>query len=304
MWVLAGIFTLTLVKISLAGSANYLGGDIEAYAELSKKSTLYPRSAIQAVQARAVIAQKRLTAYKKSQVPKPKGNVLDVIGAEKSLIPHPSQYLAVNKRSAPSKENGFHRDTPSIMLSEERRAEISRLNAAALHRNAYMDSTGGVSYGGMGGVLSRQGWRYEKKHRRDIPEFVLRQRRSHMPYLGQNLEQLGVIRVKPNWDSKVDKKDQVPEVRTPQKVGEKASLQTAAIFDKQENPFQRNNIAQLMQPWQQQQQRSNIPAFNPYFGQQQMMYPNPYAALMFPQQPMVNNMMAPQLPEALNTKTK
>ena len=49
----------------------------------------------------------------------------------------------------------------------------------------------------------------------------------------------------------------------PQKLGEKA----ATIFDKQENAFQRNNIAQVMQPWQQQQQqRSNIPAFNPYFG--------------------------------------
>lgn len=33
-------------------------------------------AAIQAVQARAVIAQKRLIAYKKSQLPKPKGNVV------------------------------------------------------------------------------------------------------------------------------------------------------------------------------------------------------------------------------------
>ena len=35
-----------------------------------------------------------------------------------------------------------------------------------------------------------------------------------MPYLGQNLDQLGVIRVKPNWDSKVDKKDEVPEIKS------------------------------------------------------------------------------------------
>ena len=35
-----------------------------------------------------------------------------------------------------------------------------------------------------------------------------------MPYLGQNLDQLGVIRVKPNWDSKVDKKDKVPEIKS------------------------------------------------------------------------------------------
>ena len=46
----------------------------------------------------------------------------------------------------------------------------------------------------------------------------------------------------------------------PQNLGEKASPKADT------NLFQRNNIAQVMQPWQQQQQRSNIPAFNPYFG--------------------------------------
>lgn len=29
-----------------------------------------------------------------------------MIGAEKSIIPHPSQYLAVNKRSVPNKPQG------------------------------------------------------------------------------------------------------------------------------------------------------------------------------------------------------
>ena len=32
-----------------------------------------------------------------------------------------------------------------------------------------------------------------------------------MPYLGQNLDQLGVIRVKPNWDAKPAKKDNLPQ---------------------------------------------------------------------------------------------
>ena len=70
-----------------------------------------------------------------------------------------------------------------------------------------------------------------------------------------------------NFESKFTKLPALINFTAPQKLGEIASPQAAAIFNKQENPFQRNNIAQVMQPWQQQQQqKSNIPAFNPYFG--------------------------------------
>ena len=39
---------------------------------------------------------------------------------------------------------------------------------------------------------------------------LVRRRRSHMPYLGQNLDKLGVIRVKPNWDTPPEKKNKLP----------------------------------------------------------------------------------------------
>lgn len=42
-----------------------------------------------------------------------------------------------------------------------------------------------------------------------------RQRRSRMPYLGQNLDRLGVVRVVPNWDDPpAKKKNEVPQSST------------------------------------------------------------------------------------------
>lgn len=331
MLALLGIIALTALSYASAGSAPYLGGDMTKYAEISKKSFLYPKSnkpitskqiadykryqskfsdiakaysegykaAIQAVQSRAVLAQKRLNNFKRSKIPQapkqvitksnvpnvglfqqPNKNLVDVAGTEKSRIPHPSDLLVMNRRALldQPKENGFHRGIPSILLSEEKRAEISRLNAAAMHRNPFMDSLGGNSYGGVGGVLSRQGWIYRKKHRRslnDLIHHIVRQRRSHMPYLGQNLDRLGVVRVKPNWDAKPDKKNKLPlpDIKTPQSIGQQTSPKVAS-FVKQTNPYTRNNVPQ---PWL---QKSNFPSFNPYYGQ--MSY-NPFNALMFPQ---------------------
>ncbi|XP_066927569.1 uncharacterized protein [Clytia hemisphaerica] len=335
MLVLLALSSLSLLHLSHAGSAHYLGGDMQSYAEISKKSRFYPKSnkpitakqlddyknyqskfsdiakaysegykaAIQAVQSRAALAQKRLYAYKKSKIQtnKPNGRMVDVTGSEKSHIPHPPSFLNIHKRDIHT-ETGFHRGTPSIMLSEQRRAEISRLNAAALKRNPFMDGLGGNSYGGVGGVLSKQGWKYEKKHRRssedDIPSLVARQRRSHMPYLGQNLDQIGVVRVRPNWDTKPAKKDKLPqpEIRTPQRLGHQVSP-----FNRAASPYMRNTVPQSnQQPWQ---MKSNVPSFNSFYGQPQIQYPNTFAPFLSYQQ-MYQNMAEKLTQKTVDEKTK
>lgn len=280
---------LSLLKLSWAGKAAYLGGDIDQYVALSKKSQLYPKAAIQAVQARAVIAQKRLHNYKKSNIPhkfkSPLPNLVTVPGAEKSSIPHPEELLKFAKRSLDGKD-GFHRGIPSILLSEEKRSEISKLNAAALHRNANMDNMGGLSYGGMGGVLSRQRWRFTKKHRRSVDDEanrLSRKRRSHMPYLGQNLDRLGVVRVQPNWEEQPTvKKDSLPKPEVPEvKAPEPAKVNE---FLRQSIPVPQANVQQALSPssWNPWQQRSQIPV-NPFSQfQGQMAFQNPYGSYAQP----------------------
>lgn len=330
---------LIFVKSSLAGRAVYLGGDIDHYAEISKKSQLYPKSnrpvtakqleayrkyqskfsdiakayaegykaAIQAVQARAVIAQKRLRTYKKkSNIPQqdtkinnglPENlnledfrnlspNFATVRGSEKSAIPHPR----VSKRSVEDKPkvDPFHHGTPSYLLSPEKKAEIARMNTAASRRNVYMDNMGGVSYGGIGGVLSRQAWRYKKKHRRSVndvdadtyePKHIVRHRRSRMPYLGQNLDRLGVVRVKPNWNILADKKGILPKIMTPQTTGQllpKKSRTPPVPQNRNANAFNRHKIPQM--PWA---RRDNYP-MNLY-AQGQMSFQNTYGRFMLPQ---------------------
>lgn len=330
---------LIFIKSSLAGRAVYLGGDIDHYAEISKKSQLYPKSnhpvtakqleayrkyqskfsdiakayaegykaAIQAVQARAVIAQKRLRTYKKkSNIPQqdtkinnglPENlsledfrnlspNFVNVRGSEKSEIPH----LHISKRSVGDKPkvDPFHHGVPSYMLSPEKKAEIARMNAAASHRNVYMDNMGGVSYGGIGGVLSRQAWRYKKKHRRSVndndvdifePNHIVRHRRSRMPYLGQNLDRLGIVRVKPNWHNVAEKKGKLPKMMTPQTTGQllpKKFSMPPVPQNRNVNAFNRHKIPQM--PWA----RSDSFPMNLY-AQGPMTFQNTYGRFMLPQ---------------------
>jgi len=174
---------------------------------------------------------------KKSDVPagegSPEGMFAAAVSAqttenavEKSWIPgSPSSgsdnALNMNERSTrvemPKYQQEDHPAFPKVSVhqrSQEDRDKIAKLNARARHRNIYFDGAGGDPFNG-GGVLSRQNAiSVTKKHRRrrrssedewyfvPNPHFLKRHRRSHMPYLGQNLDALGVVRATPkSWTS-------------------------------------------------------------------------------------------------------
>jgi len=147
---------------------------------------------------------------------------------EKSWIPGSSSQgsdsaLNMNERSTrvemPKYLQDDHPAFPKVPVhqrSQEDRDKIAKLNARARHRNIYFDGAGGDPFNG-GGVLSRQNAiSLDKKHRRrrrrrsseddwyfvPNPHYLRRNRRSHMPYLGQNLDAMGVVRATPkSWTS-------------------------------------------------------------------------------------------------------
>lgn len=149
---------------------------------------------------------------------------------EKSAIPNapasPSDIaLEIKERSTkmemPKLPKLLREDHPAFpqssvhLRTDEERSKIAKMNARARHRNIYFDASGGDPFNG-GGVLSRQNAiSLDKKHRRRRrrrryveeehrahSKHLKRHRRSHMPYLGQNLDAMGVIRATPkSWTS-------------------------------------------------------------------------------------------------------
>ncbi|XP_057317147.1 uncharacterized protein LOC130662328 isoform X1 [Hydractinia symbiolongicarpus] len=330
------IILLTLVSLVLGGRAPYLGGDLEPLLEETKRSGItqvpkpvtaqqkenYQRyntkfteiakayaegykAAIKAVQARALIAQKRLyqnhlaaQINARSTIPEtpttssenvkentgafnlPVPNEVTVNGMEKSGIPHAEPTTATSDHKVVQRSVnpvGFA-NGPVNLISDAERKKISQLNFAARHRNFYLDRIGGS-----------RGLVYKKHRKRrsakvgQTPD-ISRQRRSRMPYLGQNLDALGVIRATPNWDEAPQKKENMPAKPSPQQIHQQSGLQVASFQQPQQqiqngNPSSfavRNGIAKpTALQFQQLQQRNSVPGFNPY--NQMSMYPQyPY----------------------------
>lgn len=46
-----------------------------------------------------------------------------------------------------------------------------------------------------------------------------------MPYLGQNLDALGVIRASPNWDEAPQKKENMPAKPSPQQIHQQLGME-------------------------------------------------------------------------------
>ncbi|XP_065070438.1 uncharacterized protein LOC135695310 [Rhopilema esculentum] len=84
---------------------------------------------------------------------------------------------------------------------EAKAEEMARMNAAARSRNVYFDAIGGDPYGSASGVLSRQTINFHRS-RRSTGEYQMRNRlrrqtRSRVPYLGQDLDKMGIVRAVP-----------------------------------------------------------------------------------------------------------
>ncbi|XP_057317148.1 uncharacterized protein LOC130662328 isoform X2 [Hydractinia symbiolongicarpus] len=310
------IILLTLVSLVLGGRAPYLGGDLEPLLEETKRSGItqvpkpvtaqqkenYQRyntkfteiakayaegykAAIKAVQARALIAQKRLyqnhlaaQINARSTIPETpttsSENVKENTGAFNLPVPNEVTVNGMEKSGIPHAE-------PTTATSDHKVVQRSvnpQLNFAARHRNFYLDRIGGS-----------RGLVYKKHRKRrsakvgQTPD-ISRQRRSRMPYLGQNLDALGVIRATPNWDEAPQKKENMPAKPSPQQIHQQSGLQVASFQQPQQqiqngNPSSfavRNGIAKpTALQFQQLQQRNSVPGFNPY--NQMSMYPQyPY----------------------------
>jgi len=165
---------------------------------------------------------------------------------EKSNIPQAPMAAdtphTIKERSAPvhyRRDFIVREDHPAFISapvktwSEEERNKIAKLNARARHRNVYFDGNGGDPFRG-GGVLSTQN-AINKKHRRrrrrrSVKDgdsgriyyapaheqsfdnhYHIRHRRSHMPYLGQNLDAIGVVRAVPKSWTNPQKKNEAPK---------------------------------------------------------------------------------------------
>lgn len=159
--------------------------------------------------AAAVSAQTTENAVEKSWIPGSRGSGSDsaLNMNERSTVVEMPKYTQEDHPAFPH--------VPVHMRNQEDRDKIAKLNARARHRNIYFDGAGGDPFNG-GGVLSRQNAiSVTKKHRRrrrrssdddwyfvPNPHYLARHRRSHMPYLGQNLDAMGVVRATPkSWTS-------------------------------------------------------------------------------------------------------
>jgi len=130
--------------------------------------------------------------------------------------------------------------------------------------------------------------RYNEDHKKSIK----RHRRSHMPYLGQNLDALGIVRAKPNWEP-AKKKTLLPNVVQQAKPQPRRIVPQQSMYPSQqpENPIYTdryssvrrtfpnkqvyNPFAQRLQVAQQ-QMRQNVPQpYNPYYNNLPA-YANPY----------------------------
>ncbi|XP_057317149.1 uncharacterized protein LOC130662328 isoform X3 [Hydractinia symbiolongicarpus] len=306
------IILLTLVSLVLGVPKPVTAQQKENYQRYNTKFTEIAKAyaegykaAIKAVQARALIAQKRLyqnhlaaQINARSTIPEtpttssenvkentgafnlPVPNEVTVNGMEKSGIPHAEPTTATSDHKVVQRSVnpvGFA-NGPVNLISDAERKKISQLNFAARHRNFYLDRIGGS-----------RGLVYKKHRKRrsakvgQTPD-ISRQRRSRMPYLGQNLDALGVIRATPNWDEAPQKKENMPAKPSPQQIHQQSGLQVASFQQPQQqiqngNPSSfavRNGIAKpTALQFQQLQQRNSVPGFNPY--NQMSMYPQyPY----------------------------
>jgi hypothetical protein len=160
--------------------------------------------------AAAVSAQTTENAVEKSWIPgsRPAGSDSALNMNERSTVVEMPKYSQEAHPAFPH--------VPVHLRSVDDRDKIAKLNARARHRNIYFDGAGGDPFNG-GGVLSRQNAISVTKHRRrrrrrrssedewyfvPNPHYLARHRRSHMPYLGQNLDAMGVVRATPkSWTS-------------------------------------------------------------------------------------------------------
>jgi len=147
-------------------------------------------------------------------------------------------------------------ETPKPMDPKEelKRSYIARLNQAARHRNVFFDQSGGDPYSGASGVLSRQSMWLKHRRRRsvdnDMDADLHRHRRSRMPYLGQNLDKLGIVRANVNWSG--EKKGNIVQLYHKPALAQTVPAQSEANIVPQNVPAQ--PVANLMPQYNQ-----NIP---------------------------------------------
>ncbi|XP_065647304.1 uncharacterized protein LOC100204652 isoform X2 [Hydra vulgaris] len=301
-----------MIVVAYAGREPYLGEDIDILIQKSKRSgvTAVPReipiteeqkqdyehyntkfaeiakayaegykAAIKAVQARAIIAQKRLQQMQvnnvRSTIPEvpergkterletslfsfPPTNEVTENGIEKSEIPHP-----VN-----NEHRVFERST-NLLKGKENFGEETAFD----YQKDAIAHAAGLS------ETVENNFQQEKKKRSTDEPKISRHRRSRMPYLGQNLDALGVVRAKPNWEKPVKKS--IPQVSNAN------ALFSNGYLSPQQYPM-------YMQPPPAQQQL--LP--EPYQQQRAFFrsYPSSYSPLV-QRQAMNNFFSAPQSPQ-------
>lgn len=291
-----------------------------------KKSDIPSADALFAV---AAPAQTNENAVEKSWIP----------GAESSSFDNP---LNMNERSTHVEMPKYKQEdhpaflkVPVHMRSQEERDKIARMNARARHRSVYFDGAGGDPFNG-GGVLSMQNAISVKKHKRrrrsensdewyfvPNPHYLSRHRRSHMPYLGQNLDALGVVRATPkSWTSArirktIEKSKQIlpaaesaynqPEMPPAAEMGPSPFTQTMPAQFRAEIPQaplpmmtspMALNYAGGMFPQQQFAYRSMIPSYPAFFNQ---MAPGPFG---FPFQSPVPSGLMPESDPSIESNLK
>jgi len=256
------------------------------FTEIAKAYAEGYKAAIKAVQARALIAQRRLYQSRvdaRSVIPSvpiidnnvnriterssvassgfsaPVPNQVTENAMEKSGIPRP-----VYKLPSPSNEFNNADEVATLIPQANKEKEAS-------------DFTN---------LLKEQ---QTNEQKRNVKE---RHRRSHMPYLGQNLDALGIVRAKPNWEP-AKKKTLLPNVVQQAKPQPRRIVPQQSMYPSQqpENPIYTdryssvrrtfpnkqvyNPFAQRLQVAQQ-QMRQNVPQpYNPYYNNLPA-YANPY----------------------------
>eukprot|EP00794_Sanderia_malayensis_P018013 gene18013-19814_t len=159
----------------------------------------------------------------------------------------------------------------SNAASKSQMSEIAKLNAAARNRNVYLDSVSGNPYGGSSGVLSRQYFQLHR-HRRSLdyqPQYAFPGvRKSRMPYFGQDLDKLGIVRAVPAGSPDAAKHTPVPnkvkhiEVARLNPGGPQYPMEAERRSDIVPPPMQQMQEPQPMNSFASQymQQRSYVPA--------------------------------------------
>jgi len=146
--------------------------------------------------------------------------------------------------------------------------EIAKLNAAARHRNVYFDSMGGDPYAGASGVLSRQHIHLNRNRRslgyQPLPgQTFPGARRSRMPYFGQDLDKLGIIRAVPAISAPATSKTTQSFTKVPVSHVEIAKLTDSGSNTRNQVTAEKRSFVMPAQQQQQQQnyqQRTFIPA--------------------------------------------